>query len=90
MFMDDDDLNALTTIDSSVCEKNCEKHGHLPAHPAMAPKKDKVKKEMGKLPAPASGSHRGETPSHRGETPSHRGDSPSKKDRSSRGKNVGA
>jgi hypothetical protein len=56
----------------------------------MAPKKDKVKKEMGKLPAPASGSHRGETPSHRGETPSHRGDSPSKKDRSSRGKNVGA
>ena len=83
MFMDDDDLNALTTIDSSVCEKNCEKHGHLPAHPAMAPKKDKVKKEMGKLPAPASGSHRGETPSHRG-------DSPSKKDRSSRGKNVGA
>ena len=53
---------------------------------AMAPKKDTGKKDMGKLPASGSDSHRGGTPSHRGSTPSHRGNSPSKKEKSSRGK----
>ena len=52
----------------------------------MAPKKDTGKKDMGKLPASGSDSHRGGTPSHRGSTPSHRGNSPSKKEKSSRGK----
>jgi len=52
----------------------------------MAPKKDTGKKDMGKLPASGSDSHRGGTPSHRGSAPSHRGNSPSKKEKSSRGK----
>ena len=48
-------------------------------HIAMAPKKDKLKKDVAKLSASGASSHRSDAPSHRGDTPS-------KEKRSSRGK----
>ena len=45
----------------------------------MAPKKDKLKKDVTKLPASGASSHRSDAPSHRGDTPS-------KEKKSSRGK----